>query len=67
MLAGKNLLEIRHCVHIYGMGQSMLGALQLHTICRMTRQIQDDKIMIDDRSTCMDGSTYNRYIDPTKT
>ena len=65
MLAGQNIFEIEHCVYIYGLGQSMLEAPQPHTVWRTTRQIQDDEIKIDGRSTCADGSTQNRDIDPT--
>ena len=49
MTAGQILLEIGHCVHIYGMGQSMLGAPQPHTVRRTKRQLQDDEITIDGR------------------
>ena len=65
MLARQNILEIGHCVHIHGLGQSMLEAPQLRPIRRRTRQMQDDKIMIDSRGTCVDGSTQNRNTDPT--
>ena len=68
MTAGQILLEIGHCVHIYGMGQSMLGAPQPHTVRRTKRQLQDDEITIDGRGTCVDGSTHSRdIIDPTTT
>ena len=67
MLAGQNLLGIGHCVHIYGMGQSMLEALQPHTVQRTKRQIKDDEIMIDGRGTYVDGSTHNREIEPATT
>ena len=54
-----------HCNHINGMGQSILEALQLYTAGRTKCQPQDDKIMIGNRGTCVDGSTQNRDIDAT--
>ena len=65
LLAGQNVLEIGHCNHINGMGQSILEALQLYTAGRTKCQPQDDKIMIGNRGTCVDGSTQNRDIDAT--
>ena len=65
MLAGQNILEIEHCIYIHGMGQIMLEALKPHTVQRLTRQIHNEKIMIDGRSACLDGSTQNRDTNST--
>ena len=43
----------------------MLEAPQPHTVQRTKRQLQDDEITIDDRSTCVDGSAKKRDINPT--
>ena len=59
--------NVEHRVYINGLGQSMLEAPQAHTVRRTTRQIQDDEITIDGRSTCVDGSTQNRDTSPTST
>ena len=67
MLVGQNILESEHYVYIHGLGQIMLDATQPHTVRRTTRQIQDNEITIDGRSTCVDGSTHNRDADPTST
>ena len=67
MLARQNILEIEHSVYIHGMGQSMLEAQKPHTVRRTTRQIQDDEITIDGRSTCVDESIQDRDNNPTPT
>ena len=67
MLAGQNILEIENSIYIHGMGQVMLESQKPHTVGKMTRHIQDDEIMIDGRSICVDGSTQNRDTNPTPT
>ena len=65
MPAGQHILAINHSAYINVMGQSMLEAPKLHTVPRMQRQIHDDKITFDGRSTSLDGSTKNKDTNPT--
>ena len=44
----------------------MMEAPRPHTIRRAKRHLQDDKIKINGRDTCVDGGTQNRDIESTK-
>ena len=65
MMVTQNILEIKHCVYINEIGQSMLEAQLLHTVQKTPRQIQDVNIMFSGRNTCVDGSTQKRDTNPT--
>ena len=59
-------LEIRHCVYIYGMGQSMLEAPQLHTDWRTQNKYKITRLwLMADACVLMEAPATD--IDPTAT
>ena len=67
MLAGQNTLAFEYCVHIHGMGQSMLGSPEQQFVWRTQGQIWNHENETESRGTGLDWRTQCRDIDPIPT